>query len=235
MTMDCRQVEALADELALGHLTGVGRAAVLAHLDECHACRAEIASLTEIADAVLLLAPAARPDAGFDLRVLDRIARARGNVDELTGVGTPQSLAVVTPLRRRRRVQTIVSVAAALITVVVASALWAARDSTPTEVAATMIDGRGATVGQVSLIADDGTTVQMDLPGWERLATRYRGSPEGEYQLQIGREDGSRQTVAVAAAEAGPWRVHTIIDRADIASVAIADHDGRIWCQARFA
>jgi anti-sigma-K factor RskA len=234
MTIDCRQVEALAEELALGHLTGAVRAEVLAHLDECHACRAEIASLTEVADSVLLLAPSARPDPGFDRRVLDRLVRARADADEPAGAGTVRSLAAAAQQRRRRRA--ILSVAAAVvIAVAVASALWAARDSTSTEVAAAMVDGRGATVGQVSLIADDGTTVQMDLPGWEQLAASYGASPEGEYQLQIRLDDGSRQTLAVAAAEAQPWRVHTTVDRADIASVAIADQDGRVWCQARFA
>jgi len=228
MTIDCCQVEALVDELALGHLTGADRAAVLAHLDECHACRAEIASLTTIGDAVLLLAPAARPDAGFDARVLDRIARAGGS-----DAGAPRARADVTPLPRPRRARALVAAAAAMV-VVVASALWAVRGSTPAEVAAAMIDGRGATVGQVALIADQGTTVQLDLPGWERLATSYGTPPDGEYHLEIRHDDGSRQTVVVAAAPGGRWQVHTSTDRADIAGIAIADRDGRVWCEARF-
>jgi hypothetical protein len=73
MTIDCHAFEELAGEVALGLVTGIERAEALAHVDECHACRATLASLTEIADEILLLAPPIAPDAGFEQRVLARI------------------------------------------------------------------------------------------------------------------------------------------------------------------
>src|SRR5947199_338348 len=66
MNDDCGRVDAVAGELALGLLTGLERARALAHLEECHACRTELATLSDAADAVLLLAPAAAPDPGFE-------------------------------------------------------------------------------------------------------------------------------------------------------------------------
>ena len=225
MNVDCDRVDTLADDLALGFLTGAERALVLRHLDECHSCRIEVASLTQIAEAVLLLSPSAAPADGFDRRVLDGIRRAQGDVVEMPAAA---------PVRRRGRMRAIVSVAAAVVVLFFASTLWAGPRSAPTGIAAAMIDGRGDLVGQVSLIADGGTTVTMDLPGWDRLAARYGGPSEGQYRLRLDLDDGSRRTVALAAGEIGPEPLHTSIAPADIAGVAIADRDGRVWCQAHF-
>jgi len=197
---------------------------VLRHLDGCHSCRTEIASLTRIAEAVLLLSPSAAPADGFDRRVLDGIRRAQGDVVELPTAA----------VRRRGRMRAIVSAAAAVVVLFFASTLWAGQRTGPTGVAAAMVDGRGDLVGEVSLVADDGTTVTMDLPGWDRLAARYGGPSEGQYRLRLDLDDGSRRTVALAAGEIGPEPVHARIAPADIAGVAIADSDGRIWCQAHF-
>ncbi|HEY8525836.1 MAG TPA: zf-HC2 domain-containing protein [Acidimicrobiales bacterium] len=79
----CDQMRELAPDLALGLLTGAERAAALDHLEGCAACRAEVASLTDVGEAVLALAPEVEPPPGFTARVLDRIAAARA--DEARG------------------------------------------------------------------------------------------------------------------------------------------------------
>lgn len=74
--MTCAEVEELAAELALGGVAGAERAAVLAHLAGCDACRTLVDQLARAADNLLLLAPALEPPPGFESRVLARIAAA---------------------------------------------------------------------------------------------------------------------------------------------------------------
>jgi hypothetical protein len=72
--MECSRLYDLAPELALGLLDGAERAEVLAHLERCARCHGDVASLTEIGEQLLLLAPEVQPPAGFESRVLDRVA-----------------------------------------------------------------------------------------------------------------------------------------------------------------
>jgi hypothetical protein len=71
---DCDETRALAAELALGVADGRERAAALEHLNSCAECRRFLADLSEPADALLGLAPAREPPAGFESRVLARLA-----------------------------------------------------------------------------------------------------------------------------------------------------------------
>jgi hypothetical protein len=73
----CADLQELACDLALDLLTGAERAAALAHLERCRGCRAEVASLMDVGEAVLALAPGVPPSAGFEVLVLDRIAELR--------------------------------------------------------------------------------------------------------------------------------------------------------------
>jgi anti-sigma-K factor RskA len=76
----CVDLRELAPDVALGLLTGEERAAALAHLEGCEACRADVASLAVAADEVLLAAPEAAPPADFTARVLARLeGRATGD------------------------------------------------------------------------------------------------------------------------------------------------------------
>lgn len=86
MSDRCADVRALGPELALGVATGDERGKALEHLAGCHRCRRELDELTEVGDALLLVGPRAEPPAGFDSRVVERVA----------GKGT-------TPPRRRWR------------------------------------------------------------------------------------------------------------------------------------
>jgi hypothetical protein len=71
--MTCDAVAELAPELALGIVTGDQRARALAHLARCGDCRGRVEELSGVADALLLLAPAREPPAGFESRVLGRL------------------------------------------------------------------------------------------------------------------------------------------------------------------
>jgi anti-sigma factor RsiW len=71
--MTCAELADVAAELALGVLTGRERAAALAHLDTCDACREEVRQLMATGEQLLELLPPAEPPAGFETRVLDRL------------------------------------------------------------------------------------------------------------------------------------------------------------------
>ena len=72
----CRETRELVPELALGILMGEERARALAHVAQCASCGASLSRMTSLVDEMLLLAPANEPPAGFESRVLDRIAGA---------------------------------------------------------------------------------------------------------------------------------------------------------------
>jgi hypothetical protein len=76
--LTCAEFAALAPELALDVVSGDERAAALAHLTGCRACQANLDELARTADALLLVAPSGEPSAGFESRVLARLAAEKG-------------------------------------------------------------------------------------------------------------------------------------------------------------
>jgi anti-sigma factor RsiW len=76
--LSCSEFAALAPELALDLLSGDERAAALAHLAGCRACQTNLDELARTADDLLLLAPRGEPPAGFESRVLARLANEEG-------------------------------------------------------------------------------------------------------------------------------------------------------------
>src|SRR5215468_3198036 len=66
----CAQFREVAPELALGVLGGAERAEAIIHANGCARCQALVTELTEVADALPLLAPEREPPPGFEQRVL---------------------------------------------------------------------------------------------------------------------------------------------------------------------
>jgi anti-sigma-K factor RskA len=71
--MTCAELQDVAAELALGALTGRERAAAIAHMEKCRACREDVRQLTAAGDRLLELLPPAGPPVGFEIRVLERL------------------------------------------------------------------------------------------------------------------------------------------------------------------
>ncbi len=71
--MTCAELADVAAELALGVLTGRERAAAIAHLDGCEACREHVRQLMATGEQLRELLPPAEPPAGFETRVLARL------------------------------------------------------------------------------------------------------------------------------------------------------------------
>jgi hypothetical protein len=219
----CALVRELAEELALDLVTGEERVAALAHLEECHSCRVEVAELTEAADSILLLAPSAAPDPGFADRVLTRI-------------GAPAPGDGVVPLRPRqgstRRRPAVLAAAAVVLLVLLAAAAVAPLTQQPALAAvADMRAANDEVVGRVALVDGDGMRVEMDLPGWDALVRSYE-QPGSQYWLDLDLDDGARHRVALEPDGDGTWTVPVGVDAADVAAVAISGDDGRVWCRA---
>ncbi|GAA1734327.1 hypothetical protein GCM10009809_32010 [Isoptericola hypogeus] len=108
-TTSCDEVRDALTDVATGVADGAARATVMAHLASCERCRAELASLAETADELLLLAPERDPSADFEGRVLARLGAARGG-----SLAPPTSSRAARPasVRRHRARRTLVAAAA---------------------------------------------------------------------------------------------------------------------------
>jgi len=75
--MTCEEIRDLAPEIALGLTEGEERAEALRHLSTCSECRHAVEQFTQVADELLMLAPAQEPAAGFESRVIESIGLER--------------------------------------------------------------------------------------------------------------------------------------------------------------
>jgi hypothetical protein len=155
--MTCEHTRSLASELALGITDGAERAQALDHLAGCADCRRVVAELSEVTDALLLLAPEREPPVGFESRVLARLepppAKARR--------------------RRRRARRALVMLASAAVTAAIATFIV---------LGATGDDRRLAGQYRAALAAAHGTSFEAarlhapaNLPAGVVYA--YRGTP----------------------------------------------------------
>ena len=72
--MTCEEMRDLAPELALGLADGGERAEALRHLSDCSDCRRLVERLSGVADELVTIAPVREPPAGFESRVMARLA-----------------------------------------------------------------------------------------------------------------------------------------------------------------
>jgi hypothetical protein len=175
---ECVEVRALLPELATGAMTGRERAEVLRHVEDCPSCRAELAELARLTDALLALAPRVEPPAGFESTVVSALALDRR------------------PLARRR----VLSLAA---TFLVAAGLGAGLvwwqtgpDRALAEQARqTQAGSDGWYLPAARITTADGTVVgtlfrYQGEPSW--LLVTIAGAPvDGPYDVQISYRDGS--------------------------------------------
>jgi hypothetical protein len=75
--MTCEEIRELAPEIALGIADGEERAEALRHLATCAECQRVVEELSQVADGLLVLAPAEEPPAGFESRVLRAVGQHR--------------------------------------------------------------------------------------------------------------------------------------------------------------
>lgn len=109
----CERCAELSTEVALGVAEAEERAAVLAHVEQCPACRAELQSMGELADALVGLVPASSPPMGFESRVVASVADSRRRS------------------RKRRASRGVLAAAAAVLAALFAGAGWLVGAGTP--------------------------------------------------------------------------------------------------------
>lgn len=240
--MRCEQLHEVAPDVALGLLTGEERAAALAHLDRCESCRADVAALAGVADEVLLAGPEATPPAGFAPGVLARLAGERAGREAAAAtapvVGPRAPTPPSAPARARRswRLRGAVALAAAAALVVaVGLGLNLPSDQGPEPVVATaeMRTGRGEVVGEATVTGDDDASVTVEVPGWEAMVDRW-GASGDDYWVAVETSDGAR-AMRPAGGDGEGWSVTVDVAAEDVATVAVLDGEGRVWCSGRFA
>jgi hypothetical protein len=187
---ECAEVRDLIPEIAAGVAAGDERARALAHFGDCHECRHELAVTADLVDEMLTLVPAQEPPAGFEGRVMARLApEARGRR--------------VRPLRRRpsrsvgRAAAWVVATAAAAG--LAAGVVWwqTAQDR---ELAASyrhtleVAHGRGLSAAPLKsgFGAEQGTVfAYQGEPSW--LYVTFRSMPQpGHYDTCLVTKDGRR-------------------------------------------
>lgn len=196
--MTCEEARQLAAEAALDLLDGEARAAVLAHVAGCAPCRAELASLAATADDLLLAAPPAEPSAGFEGRVLERLAAAR-------------------PSPRRWVLPLAAAALAGLVGLGVGSAVTRGDDGGP--LAARLLGGGGNPVGQV-LVSDDTDRMVCVLDG-APPGIRYDVRIDGGRGWEV---VGSFTSGGPGAA----WSVELPVETSQLRRVEILDESGEI-------
>jgi hypothetical protein len=224
-TMDCSEATTLLDELALDVLPGDRRTALLAHLEECSACRDLLDDLSETADALLLAAPVAAPPSGFQDRVLEEIQMSVKGAPRLRTGGRPPARSTA-PLR-------LLAAAAAVVVLLGVGGLAGAhfgRSSRAGHELRTvqLISATGAEIGDVSTYGDAPTWFFMRLDG---------PLPNGVYQCVVDVDDG--RTVPIGKLWAsnghGGWGEHVALDLRHVKAARMLDAKGTTVATARFA
>lgn len=224
-TMSCDELREIAPEVALDLLTGAERAAALAHLEECQPCRAEVASLATTADALLAVAPAVEPPAGFTEGVLRQLG-------EQTSPPRPANVHALP-----RRVLALAAAAAIAIIAIAGVVTFSGDRATSTE-AATIRSGAGVVVGRATVSDANPEMVALDMRGWTDMLRAYGAEGARSADLVVTDRDGTRHTVTIPVEERAEWTatfaVPGIGEASSVSSIAIRGRDGALWCAATF-
>lgn len=175
--LSCDRCTELTGEVALGIAGAEERAEVLAHVDHCAACRSELASAADVADALVELVPAATAPKSLEPKTLAALSRAAP--DPAPAARRPAQPA---PGRRShgfggRRLGPFAAAAVAAAAVVIALGGWlvgrgtAPRPATGVPVAAASLVARHKNVGEVLVVAGDRPWISMTVRIGDRNET----------------------------------------------------------------
>lgn len=207
----CAAARDVLAELALGVADGEERAAALAHLERCPACRAELRGLGDAADGLVHLVPAVEPPEGFEQRVVASLS------------GRP---------RRRPGQRALVAAAAAVVVVAGAAAGLAVTvgGHRPAPAAAVytgrLVAGRRA-VGQVVLVDD--------AQPWVSVSVRPPGGVH-DVRCELVERGGQVVTVGTFAVTGGSdhWAASAWTGRGAVRGAVLVDvATGRVVARAQ--
>lgn len=231
----CDDVADELAELALGTLTGRDRVVVLAHIEGCARCSAEVEQLSVAADALLQVAPAIEPPLGFEVRLFDQLG-----VPPWRHVRIPAAHA----LRKAGRISSVRTALVAAVVVLVLGlgigvGLAVAPTATPVrsadqpvhvpgdQVAVANLTSNGAARGQVSTYA--GT------PAWLFMTVHDVGST-GQVSCRVTLADGSTALVGAfwISRGYGAWGAPLPAPASQIRAATIVAADGKVLASATF-
>ena len=208
---DCGIVRDELAELALGIAVGEQRAHALEHVAQCADCRRELEQLSSLADDLVALVPLRDPPAGFESRVLGRIAPRR------------------TRLRpTRRRVQLAFAAAlpaVAAVTALVVTGVYSSDLRLASQYRATLRNAHGSYFQSARLDASKGRAAGVVFayqgsPSW-LFYTLNRRYQHGLYVEQIRTRSGTTLTLPPFKLDNGSWGVATPVAVRDIAHVKL--------------
>lgn len=219
--LSCDQVHELAPEMGLGVLSGVERADVLAHLDNCGACQALVDDMAAVGDSLLALAPHIDPPPGFGARVLSRPPATPRQARLLRWSAMPAAIGVA---------------AAAAIAAVIAVGVGIGfgghghtgfRVTQPAAVAA--MGGRQLSAAVLTDSGQDRGQVFVygGRPSWLFMTVDVSGPPQ-QLTCQLQTKSGSTVTLGrfTVSDGYGSWGSTLAVDPASIVTVRLFDAHG---------
>ena len=209
---DCATVREELPELALGIAVGEQRARALDHVAHCPDCRRELEQLSSLADDLVTLAPLRDPPAGFENRVLTRVA--------------PRQTRLRPAGRRIRRLAFAAALpAVAAVTALVMGVAYSSDVRLAAQYRATLHRAHGTYFQSAHLDGPEGRVAGVVFayqgsPSWlfYTLGGRY-GS--GLYREQIRTRSGTTLTLSPFKLVNGSWGVATPVAVRDIATVKL--------------
>jgi|GEM_PF-6786666 len=118
----CTECVDLCAEVALGIADAKERADVLVHVEHCPACRSELRTLGDVADALVELVPPVVPPKGFEARA----------VSALAGAAQSHGAAARRPGWSEHRLRRVFAAAAVVVAAAIGVGGWALGQSTST-------------------------------------------------------------------------------------------------------
>jgi hypothetical protein len=210
----CEEFRDDVAELALGTLTGRRRSRALDHVTTCERCRDELASLSDVTDALLVLSPVAEPPFGFEQRLIERY-RADAKLRNR-------------PRRHRLALVGVAAVVIAALSFVVGSNVVAHHSSPPAAVASPVtahLTSEGHVLGQVILSAGNPSwiTMSLDDPGWT-------GTAWCNVRLKSGRIESVGKFSVVRGY--GAWSAEVHASAGQVVSANVTDGYGTVLASA---
>jgi hypothetical protein len=222
--VSCAEMEDLIDELALDVLPGDLRGLALEHLEGCTLCRSRVEELSESADELLFAYRPAEPPAGFEARVLNRLAAEQVRSR---------------PRRRPWRIAVAVAATAAAIAglgLAAGSALSGGTTTGTTHVAAPQRAG----LRTVALISADGQPIgdvsaYSGTPAWVFMRVDH-GTESDTYQCVLDIAGGNSLWIGpmVISRGEGGWGEHVNVDAKNVRAARLVDDTGRTIATATF-
>jgi hypothetical protein len=212
--------EAFRDDLAalaIGALTGLDRSRVLAHLEQCPHCAADVEELVAAADVLTTLIPDAEPPRGFADRTMERIRADRIVPLQPTTRGVVRRMAAVAA----------VVVLLAVGTVVGGEVASSGRHNPSTAVQSSSLHSTVGTRGTVLLVSSGHQS-------W-LVMTLHDAPTSGVVTCSVTLADGTRRDLGGfdLTDGYGSWSVDLPVAASSVRTVSVVDDAGTMVASAR--